>query len=144
MDNSLIEFIRNYEEHSRDNTRCTEDTRSLIDRAKDLFELEEGENRCTILFFLSVLLNDIAFCSCQQSMNQWDWNQEDAESAVFYHRVLINNNYFSKLDSESKAQTYCNLASHLSWLGRSVEAIRIWKPTIFNIENKSFGLLAHR
>lgn len=111
----------------------------LINRAKEMLETGIGSNdKFNVTFRLCILLNDLAQRAQSNTSDQWNWVQDEIEQSIYYHRLLIDMPKFSSLNSEGKAQTYCNLANNLSWMGRFAGAIRIWRHIDNNFPNHPY------
>lgn len=62
--------------------------------------------------------------------NVWDWNQPEAENAIFAYRTAKNSEGFTTLRPERQARILTNLANLLDHLGRFVDAIELWDKAL--------------
>ncbi len=88
--------------------------------------LTEPAAKTTLHYFVGNAWSELQRLRPTARATVWDWNQPDAENAVFAYRTALNSEGFPALPAQKQAEILTNLANLFDHLGRCVEAISLW------------------
>jgi hypothetical protein len=89
-------------------------------------------------YFLANALSDIQYLRRRGKPAVWEWEQEEAEKAIFHLRSALRAEGFLGLHKIRQCQILTNLGNIFNHIGRCVEAIEYWDGAL--AINSKFGM----